>query len=210
MRKFMPGIGNVYGLAALLLAMASAGAGSASGHNPAPAQPEPISPLVVRYALDTPGGGEIFPALTSCAPPQYWPVATLSMVNTSSQPLVETVSAEIPDWSRQSVETVNLAPNETRTIRLNPELLPQAFQNGEIRPATLEVRASILGTAFGYNETRPVFLHSASDFVLGRQVCQCAIYRSVGDAPRPHRFAIGIVGAKLREARPPGGLSFAR
>ena len=89
------------------------------------------------------------------------------MVNTSSQPLVETVSAEIPDWSRQSVQTVNLAPNETRTLRLNPELLPQAFLNGEIRPATLEVRASILGTALGYDETRPVYLHSASDFFWG-------------------------------------------
>jgi hypothetical protein len=169
MRKIMPGIGNVCGLAVLLLAVVFAGAGSASGHDPAPAQPEPISPLRVHYQLDIPGGGEIFPALTSCAPPHYWPVATLSMVNTSSQPIVEMVSAEIPDWSRQSVETVSLAPNEARTVRLNPELLPQAYQNGEIRRATLEVRASIVGTAFGYNETRPVYLHSASDLFWGNK-----------------------------------------
>jgi hypothetical protein len=119
--------------------------------------------------LDIPGGGEIFPALTSCAPPHYWPVATLSMVNTSSQPIVEMVSAEIPDWSRQSVETVSLAPNETRTIQLNPELLPQAYQNGEIRPATLEVRASMVGTTFGFKETRTVYLHSASDLFWGNK-----------------------------------------
>jgi hypothetical protein len=169
MRKFMPGAGSVNGLAVLWLAMALTAEGLASAHNPAPAQPEPISPLQVRYQLDTPGGGEIFPALTSCGPLHYWPVATLSMENTSSQPIVELVSAEIPDWSRQSVETVSLAPNETRTIRLNPELLPQAFQNGEIRPATLEVRAAIVGTAFGYNETRPVYLHSASDLFWGNQ-----------------------------------------
>jgi hypothetical protein len=167
MRKFMPGTGSVYGLVALLLAMAPAGAGFASGPKSAPAQPEPISPLQVRYQLDIHGSGEIFPALTSCAPPHYWPIATLSMVNTSSQPIVETVSAEIPDWSRQSLETVSLAPNETRTLQLNPELLPQVYQNGEIRPATLEVRASILGTAFGYNETRPVYLHPASDLFWG-------------------------------------------
>ena len=65
------------------------------------------------------------------------------------------------------MQTVNLAPNESRTIRLNPELLPQAFLNGEIRPATLEVRANILGTTLGYNETRPVYLHSVSDFFWG-------------------------------------------
>ena len=80
MRKFVPGTGSMHGLAALLLAMALAGEGFASGLNPAPAQPEPISPFQVRYQLDVPGGGEIFPALTSCAPPHYWPVATLSKI----------------------------------------------------------------------------------------------------------------------------------
>jgi hypothetical protein len=169
MRKFVPGTGSIHGLAALWLAMVVAGEGFASGHNPTPAQPEPISSFQVRYQLDIPGGGEIFPALASCAPPHYWPVATLSMWNTSSQPIVEVVSAEIPDWSRQSVETVSIAPNETRTILLNPQLLPHAFQNGEIRPATLEVHASIVGTAFGYNETRPVYLHSASDLFWGNK-----------------------------------------
>jgi hypothetical protein len=169
-RKFMSDTRSLAGLfvpAALLLAVASAGEGSAVGGNPSPAPPEPSPSLVVRYMLDTPGNGEIFPAFASSAPAEYWPVATLTMVNSSSRPLVETVSAEIPDWSRHSVQTVNLAPNESRTIRLNPELLPQAFLNGEIRPATLEVRANILGTALGYNETRPVYLHSASDFFWG-------------------------------------------
>jgi hypothetical protein len=153
--------------AALLLAMASAGESRALGYNPASAQPEPSLPLSVSYKLDIPGGGEIFPALASSAPAEYWPVATLTMVNTSSQPLVDTVLAEIPDWSRQSAQTVNLAPHETRTLQLNPELLPQAFENGEIRPATLEVRASIFGTTLAYDETRPVYLHSASDFFWG-------------------------------------------
>ena len=71
MRKFVSNARSVAGLfvpAALLLAMASAGEGRALGINPAPAQPEPISPLEVRYTLDTPGGGEIFPALASSAP----------------------------------------------------------------------------------------------------------------------------------------------
>jgi hypothetical protein len=168
--EFVPKARSVPGLlvsAALLLAMASAGESRALGYNPASAQPEPSLPLSVSYKLDIPGGGEIFPALASSAPAEYWPVATLTMVNTSSQPLVDTVLAEIPDWSRQSAQTVNLAPHETRTLQLNPELLPQAFENGEIRPATLEVRASIFGTTLAYDETRPVYLHSASDFFWG-------------------------------------------
>ena len=66
--KFIPGMGSVYGLAVLLLAMASAGGGFASGPNPALGKPEPISPLQVRYQLDIPAGGEIFPALESGGP----------------------------------------------------------------------------------------------------------------------------------------------
>src|SRR5579864_8868090 len=169
MRKLMPDAGKVYTLSALLLALAWAGEGFASGLNAERTQPEPISPFQVHYRLDLPGGGEIFPALTSCAAPHYWPIATLSMLNSSSQPIMEMVSAEIPGWSRQSVETVSLAPNEARTIQLTPELLPLAFQNGEIRTATVEVRATIVGTALGYYETRPVYLHSASDLFWGNQ-----------------------------------------
>jgi hypothetical protein len=168
-RKFIHAriVAGFFVSAALLLAVASAADGRAFADNLAPAPPELILPLRVHYTLDIPGGGEIFPALTSSAPAQYWPIATLTMVNTSSQPVVETVSAEIHDWSRQSAQTVNLAPNERRTIPLNPELLPRAFENGEIRPATLEVHANILGTTLGYLETRPVYLHSASDFYWG-------------------------------------------
>lgn len=132
-----------------------------------PPAPTTISPLEVHYTLDVQGNGEIFPALASSSPAQYWPVATLTVVNSSNRSIVETVSAEIPDWSRPAIQTVNLQPNEVRIVRLNPELLPQAFANGEIRPATLEVRAKVLGTDLGYDETRQVYLHAVSDIYWG-------------------------------------------
>jgi hypothetical protein len=162
-------LGGLLVYAVVLPAVASAVEDRALGDQPAPTQPQSISPHPVLYQLDIPGEGEIFPALTSSAPPHYWPIAALTIVNTSSQPVVETVSAEIPNWSRQSVETVHLEPNERRTIWLNPELLPRAFENSEIRPATLEVQASILGTALGYHETHPLYLHSASDLFWGNK-----------------------------------------
>jgi len=169
-------VGGLLVPAVLLLGLAHAGNGRAWGADPAPAAPAPVppsapsppdSPLQVRYRLDLPGRGEIFPALATGVPAEYWPVAVLTIVNSSTHPLVETVSAEIHDWSRVSAQTVYIAPNETRTLPLSPELLPQAFANGEIHPATLEVRASIPGTALSYDETRPVYLHSVSDFYWG-------------------------------------------
>jgi len=149
--------------------MGRAEGAAATPASPAPpaAAPEPVSPLQVQYKLDVPGRGEIFPALTAGKATDYWPMAVLTIVNSSARPLVETVSAEIRDWSRPSAQTVIIGPNETRILRLDPELLPQAFENGEIRPATLAVRANILGTALGYDETRSVYLHSGSDFYWG-------------------------------------------
>jgi hypothetical protein len=145
---------------------------AASGQPVAGTPDAPISPLQVRYQLDIPGRGEIFPALASGVPTDYWPVAVLTIVNTSSRPLVETVASEIPGWSRLSTQTVTVGPNETQTVRLDPELLSQAYENTEIRRASLQVRAGARGSAGydeGYNETRPVYLHSVSDFYWGEK-----------------------------------------
>ena len=59
--------------------------------------PVPVSPLLVRYELDLPGRGEIFPALVSAS--DYWPVAVLRITNTADSPVLQTISAEVEGWS---------------------------------------------------------------------------------------------------------------
>ncbi|HEY7617652.1 MAG TPA: hypothetical protein VH744_12675, partial [Terriglobales bacterium] len=68
--------------------------------NPPPPEPLPVllpspqvSPLQVRYQLDLPGRGEIFPALASSNARDYWPVAVLTISNTSARPVLQTISA---------------------------------------------------------------------------------------------------------------------
>src|SRR5688572_6894398 len=56
----------------------------------------PVSPLLVQYKLDVPGNGEIFPALASGSAKEYWPLAVLDVTNTAEQPVVHTVTAEVP------------------------------------------------------------------------------------------------------------------
>src|SRR5438105_15677624 len=53
---------------------------------PLPAAPQQISPLQVHYQLDVPGRGEIFPALESERPSDYWPLALLTISNTGDHP----------------------------------------------------------------------------------------------------------------------------
>src|SRR6478736_157851 len=45
----------------------------------------PASPLQIQYQLNMPGRGEIFPALNGAQAADYWPVAVLSVANTSSK-----------------------------------------------------------------------------------------------------------------------------
>lgn len=129
--------------------------------------PVPVSPLLVRYELDLPGRGEIFPAIASAS--DYWPVAALRITNTADGPVLQSVSAEVVGWTRRAEQTLVIGPRETRTLRLQPELLPAAFNNDEIRRATLEVRVLDPEGDVQFAQDRPVFLHSASDLYWGQQ-----------------------------------------
>src|SRR5207302_7556718 len=71
--------------------------------------------------------------------------------------------------SSQFRQTIALAPHEARALRLDPDLLPQAFQNSEIRRATLVVEAQDATTGHVFAQQRPDFLHSASDLYWGRK-----------------------------------------
>jgi hypothetical protein len=126
-----------------------------------------VSPLQVRYQLDLPGRGEIFPALVASNASDYWPVAILTITNLSSRPVVQTVTAEIPDWSRRLSHTVLVGPRQTLPVRITPDLLPQAYQNTELRKAMLYVGCSDPGQYTRFSQARPLFLHSVSDLYWG-------------------------------------------
>lgn len=133
------------------------------------ASSEPVSPLQVQYQLDLPGRGEIFPALYGSKAADYWPVAMLSVANTSSRPVLQIITAQVRGWSGEFRQTIVVPPHQTRTLRLEPELLPEAYQNNEIRQAVLTVEAEDAATGHVFAQQRPVFLHSASDLYWGRK-----------------------------------------
>ena len=138
---------------------------------PAKMQPTsgPASPLQIQYQLNLPGRGEIFPALAGAKAADYWPLATISIANTASKPVLQIISAEVRGWSEQLRQTAVIGPHEVRTFSLDPELLAQAYDNGEMRQATLMVEVQDPSTGRTFAQQRPVFLHSASDLFWGRK-----------------------------------------
>jgi hypothetical protein len=131
------------------------------------ASPGPVSPLLINYQLDLPGRGEVFPALAGSE--RDLPLAVLTVVNTSDRPLVQNVSAEVPGWTEYSQKVLVLGARETRTVHLSPELLPRAFQNNEIRRATLKVTVNSPDSGTSFAQSRPVYLHGAYDLYWGKK-----------------------------------------
>jgi hypothetical protein len=129
----------------------------------------PASPLQIQYQLNMPGRGEIFPALAGARAADYWPLATLSIANTASKPVLQVITAEVRGWSGQLRETAVIAPHEVRTFNLDPELLPRAYDNSEMRPAMLTVEVEDPATGHTFAQQKPVYLHSASDLYWGRK-----------------------------------------
>jgi len=131
--------------------------------------PGPASPLQIQYQLNMPGRGEIFPALAGAQAADYWPLATLSIANTATKPVLQIITAQVPGWSGQLRQTAVVGPHEVRTFNLDPELLARAYDNGEMRSATLSVEVEDPATGRTFAQQRPVLLHSASDLFWGRK-----------------------------------------
>ena len=135
----------------------------------------PVSPLLLEYRLDLPGRGEVFPAMTLGEVPEYWPVAMLSVTNTSNRPVAQIVSAEIAGWSRRMEKTLLTPPRGTDKLSIQPELLTRAHRNTEIARAELAVRATGLDGAVLFAENREVLIHGGSEIYWGRQFANAQV-----------------------------------
>jgi hypothetical protein len=141
----------------------------------APSIDAAVSPLLVKYDLDLPGRGEIFPALVASSAKEYWPLAILTISNTSKQPVMQLISSEVPGWSQRQEFTTVIGPQETRTIQLNPVLLPDAFSLDEVQHANFAIRVTDVNSGTTYAQNRPVLIHGGSDFYWGRQFANAQV-----------------------------------
>jgi hypothetical protein len=161
----------------------------------------PASPLLVQYQLDLPGRGEVFPALATSGATDYWPLALMSISNTAKQPVLQLVSAEVKGWSRRLEQTVIVGPQEVRTVQLNPELLPRAFNLAEIHRATLEVKVTDLNSGTVHAQARPVLIHSGGELYWGKQFANAQV---IARWVTPHDPAVLSLVSDARRFLPQG------
>jgi len=74
---------------------------------------------------------------------------------------------QIPGWSDQEIQVVDLAAGDVRTLVFAPTFLPRLYRNKEIAAATVVVQASDMGGRPTFQQTVPVRLRAAGDMFWG-------------------------------------------
>lgn len=136
--------------------------------SPPPANPDLQPIYLVQAGLD----GEIFPAFANYAALQKpeqrrLGTVTVKIVNTTHYLLRNRVAVQVPGWSDQEIQVVEVASGETRSFLFAPTFLPRLFANREIVPATATVTATDMSTHLVFTGTAPVRLRAAEDMYWG-------------------------------------------
>jgi hypothetical protein len=139
---------------------------------PPPASTAITAALEPVYAVQAGLDGEIFPAFANYASlqkPRDRKIATVTVrvMNSTKELLKNRISVQIPGWSDQEIQMIEVAAGESRTVTFAPTFLPRLFANREIAAATAVVTATDRGGRVMYNATVPVRLRAAEDMYWG-------------------------------------------
>jgi hypothetical protein len=163
-------VGTALLLSLLFAPRAVAGdAGTDRGDLRPPASVRQISP---SYKIQAGIDGEIYPVFANYASLQRqgdrtFGVVSVTLSNSSPDPMSRRVSVRIPGWSDEEIQTVEIAPGVTQTMVFAPAFLPRLYQNHEITAATAQVTITDTVSNSSYETTVPVRLRSAEDMFWG-------------------------------------------
>lgn len=164
---------------------------------PTPPVRQPVSSYKVQAGID----GEIYPVLANYASLQRqndrtFGVVSVTLSNTTDTVSVRRVSVQIPGWSDDEIQTVELAPGTTRTIAFAPAFLPRLYENHEIRAATAHVIVSDMASNNTYETTLPVRLRSVEDMFWGNGF-KYASFIASWVTPHDHLVETALAHARL-------------
>jgi hypothetical protein len=161
------------GLFVGLLAVPQSFAGDASADRGDLRPPTPVRQLASDYKVQAGIDGEIYPVFANYASLQRqsdrtFGVVSVTLSNNTDAAMLRRVSVRIPGWSDDEIQTVDLAPGNTRTLVFAPAFLPRFYENHEITAASAHVVISDTASNSSYETTVPVRLRSAEDMFWGK------------------------------------------
>lgn len=128
--------------------------------------PKPV--FQIEAGLD----GEIYPVFANYASLQsqndrHFSLITVTASNPAGDAVRRRVSVQVPGWSDEETQVVDLAPGARQTVIFAPSFLPRFYQNREITAATARVSVADMEGRSVFETTVPVRLRSSEDMYWG-------------------------------------------
>jgi hypothetical protein len=156
------------------------------------------------YEVQAGMAGEIFPVFANYAAfvplrDRRWGTVAVTITNAADSALHNRVTVQVPGWSDQEIQFVDLAAGEVKTLLFAPSFLPRLYQNHEIAAATVLVRVSDAGGRKVYENTTSVRLRAADDMFWGEKFKYAPF---VASWVTPHNASVEAVLRYAKEFMP--------
>jgi len=157
-------------LAGALLLVSSARA--ADGPKSTPVSIASQATTVPTYSVSVGVKGEVFPVFANYASLQkpewrHWGTIAVTVRNSSRERLRERITVQVPGWSDQEIQVIDLPPGAVRTYAFAPTFLPRLYRNREIAAGTAVVNVTDMAGNAVFATTTPVHLRSVNDMFWG-------------------------------------------
>lgn len=124
---------------------------------------------------------------------------TVTIRNSSNAPAQNRVAVQIPGWSDEEIQLVELAAGQVRSVRFAPTFLPRFYGNREIAAATAKVRVSDMSGRELWSTTVPVRLRSVDDIYWGKNFENASL---IASWVTPHDPDVEMALSKAKELMP--------
>lgn len=160
-------------LSLLVTATAALAGDFDNGKSKTPASQQKARSIEPTYRVQAGVDSEIFPAMANYASLQRaeernWATLTVTIANPTDAPLRNRVAVQVPGWSDQEIQTIEISAGAARTLMFAPTFLPRLYSNREIVAATASVQVSDASGRVVFATTVPVRLRAAEDMYWGK------------------------------------------
>ena len=169
-----------------------------------PITPRPEAKLEPTYKIQAGLNSEIYPVFANQAALQKrdertWGTISVTVTNSADAPLHNRVAVQVPGWSDQEAQIVELPGGQSRTLLFAPVFLPRLFQNRELAAAAVAVNVTDAAGRTVFSETTPVRLRAADDMYWGDRF-KFAPY--IASWITPHDPEVEMVLSRAKEFAP--------
>lgn len=172
---------------------------------PAAVQPKPrVRTPEPVYSVQVGIDNEIFPVFANYSSmhrreERTWGMVGVTISNSTDSILRNRVTVQIPGWSDQEIQIIEMGAGDVRTLIFAPTFLPRLYRNKEIVAATVQVQATDMGGRVVFHQTVPARLRASGDMFWGTAFKYAPF---IASWVTPHDPRVELLLARAKEYMP--------